>query len=55
MKHLDLQWYWLRDIIDAGTLDPSFIPTDEMAADILTKPLTWAQVQKYRDLMSLIS
>ena len=39
MKHLDLRWYWLRDVVDAGTVEPSFIPTNEMPADILTKPL----------------
>jgi hypothetical protein len=53
MKHLDLRWYWLRDVVDAGTLDPAFIPTAEMPADILTKPLMRAQVEKCRKLMGL--
>ena len=55
MKHLDLRWYWLRDVVDAGTLDPMFIPTNDMAADILTKPLPRPQVQKCRELMGLVS
>ena len=55
MKHLDLRWYWLRDVVDAGTLDPSFVPTNEMAADILTKPLMRPQVEKCRELMGLVT
>jgi hypothetical protein len=53
MKHLDLRWFWLRDTVDAGVIEPSFIPTDAMAADILTKPLTRDKVQKCRELMGL--
>jgi hypothetical protein len=55
MKHLDLRWYWLRDAVDDGKVDPSFIPTTEMAADILTKPLMRAQVEKCRELMGLVT
>ena len=55
MKHLDLRWYWLRDVVDAGTLDPSFVPTNEMAADILTKQLMRPQVEKCRELMGLVT
>jgi hypothetical protein len=53
MKHLDLRWYWLRDVVDAGILNPLFIPTKEMPADILTKPLMRAQVEMCRELMGL--
>ena len=53
MKHLDLRWYWLRDVVDAGILNPLFIPTKEMPADILTKPLMRAQVEICRELMGL--
>ena len=55
MKHLDLRWYWLRDVVDQGLIEPSFIPTDDMAADILTKPLLRLQVEKCRRLMGLVT
>ena len=37
MKHLDLRWYWLRDVVEAGLVKPSYVPTEDMAADILIK------------------
>ena len=39
MKHLDLRWYWLRDIVNKGIISPHFIPTSDMPADLLTKAL----------------
>ena len=39
MKHMDLRYHWLRDEVEKGTLSVKYIPTDQMAADLLTKPL----------------
>ena len=44
MKHLDFQYYWLRDEVEKGVLAVDYIPTDSMVADILTKPLTKVKV-----------
>ncbi len=37
--HLDLRFYWLRDAVNNKMITPSFVPTTEQVADILTKPL----------------
>jgi hypothetical protein len=55
MEHLDLQFYWLRDCVEGGVIKPLFLPTQEMPADILTKPLDRLKVQKCRELMRLMS
>ena len=39
MKHLPLSYYWLRDEVNKGIIRPVHCPTQEMPADILTKPL----------------
>ena len=39
MKHLDLCFFWLQDEVEKGTISPAFVSTNEMAADLLTKPL----------------
>ena len=53
MKHLDLRWYWLRDAVDSGSIKPVFVPTEDIAADILTKSLMRPYVEKCRKLMGL--
>ena len=55
MKHLELRWFWLRDTVDSGVIKPSFVPTEDMVADMLTKPLMRPYVEKCRKLMGLVS
>jgi hypothetical protein len=54
MKHLDLRFYWLRDVVSDKIIAPSFIPTAEQVADILTKPLASAQVHYCRTQMGIV-
>ena len=37
MKHLSLRLFWLRDAVQDGLVAPTFVGTQEMAADIFTK------------------
>jgi hypothetical protein len=53
MKHLDLRWFWLREKVQEGKITPKFVPTDEMPADVLTKPLSRDLVDKFRRMMGL--
>jgi transposase InsO family protein len=53
MKHLDLRYYWLRDAVNTKRIAPSYIPTAEQIADILTKPLPSPKVQFCRDSMGI--
>ena len=53
MKHLDLRYYWLRDVVDAGTISPIYTPTNAMPADLLTKALPKAKVEEFRHMMGL--
>jgi len=54
MKHLDLRTFWLRDIVEAGEIMPYHLPTSEMAADLLTKPLARDKVERFRRMMGLM-
>jgi hypothetical protein len=38
-KHIDVQYHYVRELKEAGVIDVRYIPTEEMAADCLTKPL----------------
>jgi hypothetical protein len=39
MKHLDLRFYWLCNVVVAGQIVICYVPTANMAADLLTKGL----------------
>jgi hypothetical protein len=38
-KHIKVRYFWLEELIDQGMLELIYTPTDELVADILTKPL----------------
>jgi nanoRNase/pAp phosphatase (c-di-AMP/oligoRNAs hydrolase) len=38
-KHIDVQYHYTRELKEAEVIDVSYIPTEEMAADCLIKPL----------------
>ena len=53
MKHLDLRFYWLRDVCKAGLIDVKYLPTRQMSADILTKTLARPTVVEMCGLLGL--
>ena len=53
MKHLDLRTFWLRHAVEEGHITPFHVPTSEMPADLLTKPLSRDKIAKFRNMMGL--
>ena len=54
MKHVDLRPRRLRDEVEGGKLVPKFVPTEENAADLLTKPLAKPKVEHFREQLGLV-
>jgi hypothetical protein len=44
MKHLNLCFYWLHNIVVSGQIVLHYMPTADMAADLLTKGLARIKV-----------
>ena len=55
MKHLALCFYWLRDKVQSNILQPLYLRTEDMPADLLTKALPRPQVEKLRSMMGLVN
>ena len=53
MKQLDLCYYWLRDAVQEQAMIPTFVPTTQQAADLLTKPLTTPKVREFCQILGL--
>jgi hypothetical protein len=50
-KHIKAKYVFIKDYYDAGVIDVKFCPTNQMWADVLTKPL---QGQKFRDMQAFL-
>ena len=53
MKHLDLHFYWLRDVVADGHITVHYMPTDTMPADVMTKALGRVRMQEMCSLLGL--
>lgn len=52
-KHVEIQYHWIREVVNAGHLSIKHCPTDVMVSDLLTKALSKAQFVKLRSMMGL--
>ena len=50
-KHIAVRYFFLKDRIQQGELNIQYLPTGEMVADILTKPLQGEHFRRLRALL----
>ena len=48
MKHLDIKFHKIRELITSGVIQLHHCPTDKMIADILTKPLPRIRFEDFK-------
>jgi hypothetical protein len=53
-KHIDISYHYVRDLQEKKRVDVKYVPTDEMAADGLSKPLPPAQFKKFIGQIGMI-
>ncbi|XP_062557906.1 uncharacterized protein LOC134222764 [Armigeres subalbatus] len=52
-KHIDTKYNFVRDLVKTGVLKVKYCPTEEMLADMLTKPLGRVKLHKMREQIGL--
>ncbi len=52
-KHIDIQHHYIRDEVAAQRIQMSYIPTDEMIADGLTKALIHIKFYRFIEQMNM--
>jgi hypothetical protein len=52
-KHIAYRYHYIRDLIDAKTIQPSYIATDQNLSDILTKALPQDRFEQHRAAMGV--
>ena len=48
-QHIDTKYHFIRERVDDNSIKLIYIPTDEMAADFLTKSLPQQKVEQHRE------
>ncbi|PSS36786.1 hypothetical protein PHLCEN_2v1417, partial [Hermanssonia centrifuga] len=52
-KHIDIRFHFVRQYVEDGTLSITYLPTDRMLADALTKALAGPQLTKLAAYISI--
>ena len=52
-KHIDVQYHYVRELLESNTISVEYIRTSEMAADCLTKPLKRGLLKNNLDILGL--
>src|SRR5271169_2926029 len=52
-KHIDLHYHFIREAVEDGKINISYIPTDENVSDLLTKALTRLKFQGFVERLGL--
>ena len=53
-KHIEIQYFYIRDMVQKGAIKLQYVSTDEQVADVLTKPLSQVKFEHFRDKLSVI-
>ena len=53
-KHIDVQWHFVREQVEKKAVSFDYCPTNNMAADGLTKPLDRLKFARFIDLMGMV-
>ena len=51
-RHIDIRYFWVHERLKSGTVSLTHLPTEDMVANILTKPVQGAQFIKERRLLT---
>jgi Reverse transcriptase (RNA-dependent DNA polymerase) len=50
-RHIGIRYFFVKDRIDAGEVVVQYLPTEDMVADVMTKPLQGSLFRKLRSLL----
>ena len=53
MKHIDVQYHWIREAVESDHINIEYVPTKEMAADRFIKPLPLQAFQAFLRLIGM--
>jgi ABC-type nitrate/sulfonate/bicarbonate transport system substrate-binding protein len=50
-RHVNIRYFWSKERVDSGDISIVYLPTDDMIADVLTKPLQGDKFVALRQLL----
>ena len=48
-KHIEIRYFYIRDMVQKGAIKLQYVSTDEQVADVLTNSLSQVKFEYFRD------
>ena len=52
-KHIDITYHFVREVTNNGQVNLTYIPSSDMIADMLTKPLRRVRFEELKEMVGL--
>ena len=52
-KHIEIRYYFIRELVEHGEIKMEFCKTEEQLTDIFTKPIATEKFIKFRDMLGV--
>jgi hypothetical protein len=53
-KHIEIQYHYIRDMVQRGAVKLQYVGTNEQVADVLTKPLSHVKFDHFPDKLGIV-
>ena len=54
LKHIEIKYHYIRDMVQRGAVKFQYIATDEHIADVLTKPLARVNFEYFKEKLGVL-
>ena len=54
LKHIDIKYHYIKDMVQKGALKLHYVVTEEHVADVLTKPLARVKFEYFREKIGVL-
>ena len=54
LKHIEIKYHYIMDIVQRGAMKLQYVATDEQIADVLTKPLAMVNFEYFREKLGVL-
>ena len=53
-KNIDIKYHYIQDMVQRGVVKLQYVPIEEQAIDVLTKPLSHVKFESFRDKLGVV-
>jgi hypothetical protein len=54
LKHIEIKYYYIRDMVQWGAMRLQFVTTEDQVADVFTKPLSRTKFEYFKDKLGVV-